>query len=181
MFCGNDIDKMFKASYHLSNINVKQSNEGFKSELLQTLSEHLDYHHMLFWEMSNNELNAPVHFNIELNILNDYLHTYKHFDPLHPQNINTQPSIQLMNKNDAMCLQKQTHYKEVFLRENCYKDEMAMYLKVDNKLVAVIGFLRKIGEQSFNAKDVMRLVYLKKVSKICTPYINIHSLLYCWK
>ena len=35
---------------------------------------------------------------------------------------------------------KQTHYKEVFLKENRYEDEMAMYLRIDNRLVAVIGF-----------------------------------------
>lgn len=162
MFLENDLENILKASYHISNMNVNQSDEGFKRELLQTLSEHLGYHHLLFWEISNNELNAPIHFNIEVNILNDYLRTYKHFDPLHPQNIETQPSIQLLHKNEVMCLQKQTHYKEVFLRENCYEDEMAMYLKVDDKPVAVIGFLRKMGEKLFNEKDILKLVYLKK-------------------
>lgn len=162
MFFNNDVEKILKASYHISNINVKQSNEGFKHELLHTLSEHLGYHHMLFWEMTNNELNAPVRWNIEVNTIHDYLHIYKNFDPLHPQNIDSQHAIQLLNKNEVMCLQKQTHYKEVFLRENCYEDEMAMYLKVDDKHVAVIGFLRKIGEPLFNEKDVLKLVYVKR-------------------
>ncbi|WP_230874886.1 response regulator transcription factor [Lysinibacillus cavernae] len=162
MFLENDLENILKASYHISNMNVKQSNEGFKNELLHTLSEHLGYHHMLFWDISNNELNAPVHFNIEIHTINDYLQIYKNFDPLHPQNIDTHHAIQLMNKNEVMCLQKQTHYKEVFLRKNCYEDEMAMYLKVDDKLIAVIGFLRKIGEKLFNEKDILMLLYLKK-------------------
>ncbi|MEA0553556.1 LuxR C-terminal-related transcriptional regulator [Lysinibacillus irui] len=162
MFYENDVENILKASYHISNMNVKQSNEGFKRELLQTLSQHLDYHHMLFWELSNNELSAPVLFNIEGHTINDYLQSYKHLDPLHPQNINSQHSIHLMTKNEIMCPQKQTHYKEVFLKENRYEDEMAMYLKVDNKPVAVIGFLRKLGEKLFNEKDMLKLVYLKR-------------------
>ncbi|QSB10836.1 helix-turn-helix transcriptional regulator [Lysinibacillus fusiformis] len=162
MFLENDLENILKASYHISNINVKQSNESFKHELLHTLSQHLGYHHMLFWEILNNELNAPVLLNIEGHTINDYLQIYQKFDPLHPQNIGTQHSIQLMNRNEVMCLQKQTHYKEVFLKENRYEDEMAMYLRVDNKLVAVIGFLRKTGEKLFNEKDILKLVYLKR-------------------
>ncbi len=162
MFCEKDLEKILKTSYHISNINVKQSNEGFKTELLHALSQHLGYHHMLFWEMSNNELNTPVLFNIEVHTIDDYLDIYKNFDPLHPQNTDPQHSIQLMNRNELMCLQKQTHYKEVFLRENCYEDEMAMYLKADDKLVAAIGFLRKSGERLFNEKDVLKLMYLKR-------------------
>ncbi|WGT39291.1 LuxR C-terminal-related transcriptional regulator [Lysinibacillus sp. 1 U-2021] len=162
MFLENDLENILKASYHISNMNVKQSNECFKHELLQTISQHLGYHHMLFWEIANNELTAPVLFNIESHTINDYLQRYKNFDPLHPQNINTQPSIQLMSRNEVMCLQKQTHYKEVFLKENRYEDEMAMYLRIDNRLVAVIGFLRKTGEKLFNDKDILKLVYLKR-------------------
>ncbi|MGD2198761.1 response regulator transcription factor [Lysinibacillus fusiformis] len=162
MFYEGDVEKILKASYHISNLNVKQSNESFKHELLHTLNQHLGYHHMLFWEMSNNELKTPVLFNIEVHTINEYLHLYKNFDPLHPQNIDTQHAIQLLNNNKAMCLQKQSHYKDVFLRENSYEDEMALYLKVDDRHVAVIGFLRKIGEKLFNEKDVLMLVYLKR-------------------
>lgn len=53
---------------------MKQSKEGLKTDIVHILSERLQYHHLLFWEVTEGELNdIPVSLNIEEYTLMDYL------------------------------------------------------------------------------------------------------------
>ena len=163
LFSEKDYENVLKATYQVSSINVRQKREQFKADILQVLSDHFQYHHMLFWEVTNGELNdIPICLNIEKYTVKDYLTQYKYYDPLHPMNMKNQPAIQLMSKNDSISCKEKNYYKSYFLQSNSYIDEMVMYLNNGEKDVAVIGFLRRSDEKIFNQQDVLKLVYLKR-------------------
>jgi len=163
MFVYEDYENILKTTYRISNVNVKQSKEGLKTDILHILSEQLQYHHLLFWEVVEGELNdTPIRLNVEEYTLTDYLSTYKYYDPLHPINMHEQPTIQLMGKNTKVTSRKRDYYQDYFLGENNYKDEMVMYLKNEGVPSAAIGFLRKREELNFTQRDVLTLCYIKQ-------------------
>ena len=156
-------ENILKSIYQISNVNMKQSKEGLKTDILHILSEQLQYHHLLFWEVVEGELNdTPVRLKVEEYTLTDYLSTYKYYDPLHPVNMHEQPAIQLMRRNTEVASGKMDYYKECFLEGNNYKDEMVMYLKNEGTPSAAIGFLRKRDEHNFTQRDVLTLCYIKR-------------------
>ena len=129
MFEKYDYEDILKTVFQLSNINIEQSREAFKSNVLQILSDSLRYHHSVFWEVAEGELNeTPTVLSIEKYTIQDYLTTYKYYDPLHPTNMQNQPTIQLIQQHDSIPLEKKRYYQDFFLKHTYYKDEMVMYL-----------------------------------------------------
>ncbi|WP_431026824.1 response regulator transcription factor [Lysinibacillus sp. LZ02] len=162
MFTKNEYESILKTIYQISNINLSQSNEGFKYAVLQLFSQNLHFHHTLFWEVSNEHLHdTPVLYNMDQHTLQNYLSTYQYYDPLHPTNIQKQQSIQLMHENHDCPPKHMEYYKKHFLKANAYDDEMVMYIKKEQESVAAIGLLRKDHEPRFNQKDMLTLLYLK--------------------
>lgn len=90
-----------KTVFQLSNLNIQQSHEDFKSNVLEILKDSFRYHHSVFWEVAEGELNeTPTVLNIEKYTVQDYLTTYKYYDSLHPANMQNQPTIQLFHQHD---------------------------------------------------------------------------------
>lgn len=163
MFRKNDYEAVLKTVFQLSNINIQQSREDFKSNVLQVLSDSLHFHHSVFWEVAEGELNeTPTVLNIEKYTIQDYLTTYKYYDPLHPANMQNQPTIQLIQQHDSIPLKKKNYYQDYFLKHTYYKDEMVMYLNDGQNSIAAIGFLRNKEEESFHPKDALKLSYVRK-------------------
>lgn len=163
MLRGNDCEDVLKAVFQLSNINIQQSPEDFKLNILQILSDSLRYHHSVFWRVAEGELNeTPTILNIEKYTIQDYLTTYKYYDPLHPANMQNQPAIQLIQQHDNIPLKKKNYYQDYFLKHTYYKDEMVMYLNDGQNSIAAIGFLRNKEEECFYPKDAFKLSYVRK-------------------
>ena len=157
------LKRILEAVYKISNIPPNQQKNQLKLDVLRALAECFDYRHTVFWDVSKDDLHeAPIYLNVEECTLNDYLATYKYYDPLHPSNMQNQPAIQLMQHNTDISSDTRTFYTESFLRSNSYKDEMVMYLYDHTMPTAAIGFLRKHGEGYFTHHDVWALSYLKK-------------------
>lgn len=163
MLKNNDYEKISHTILQLSNLDFQQSKNTFKSESLDILSNCLQYHHAVFWEIVNDELKqAPTTLNIEKHTISDYLNFYKYYDPLHPINMENQPLIQLIHEQDAIKLEKKMYYEKYFLKQTHYKDEMVMYLNNPNHSIAAIGFLRTQEENSFESMDILKLSYIRK-------------------
>jgi len=159
-----EVECLLEATFKISNITMQQTSENFKLNMLQVLSECFQYEHTLFWEVADGELiEQPVCFNVEPYTVQSYLHEYKYYDPLHPVNMQNQPDIQLMQRNDVISMKKKQHYVERFLQINDFKDEMVMYLYNQQKPTAAIGFLRKEGETPFTEQDSQKLLYVKRM------------------
>ena len=155
---------ILEAVYKISNIDPNQQKEQLKAEVLHILAEYFGYEHMLFWDITENDLHeAPTCLNIGEYTLTDYLTIYKYYDPLHPSNMQNQPAIQLMQHNKNISSDKKMFYTHYFLHSNSYKDEMVMYLYDYDKPTAAIGFLRKDGEGHFTNRDMWILAYVKKI------------------
>lgn len=163
MFSNSEYENILKAIYKISSLNKSQSKESFKNDILKIISGQLNYHHLLFWEVENQELNcSPILHNIPEYSLDNYLNHFKDYDPLHPINMDNQPTLQLMEHNVNVETSKSHFYKSVFLKEHNFKDEMGMYLKNNDNSYAIIGFLRSTDEPYFNEKDILILHYIKQ-------------------
>lgn len=157
-----EVEHLLEATFKISNMNMQQTSEDFKLNMLQVLSECFHFKHALFWEVADGELNEqPVCFNVETYTVQNYLHEYKYYDPLHPMNMQNQPHIQLMQRNEVISMKKKRYYVERFLQLNDFIDEMGMYLYNQQKPTAAIGFLRKKGEIPFTEQDSQKLLYVK--------------------
>ncbi|WP_342575900.1 LuxR C-terminal-related transcriptional regulator [Solibacillus sp. FSL K6-1781] len=163
MFEGKDYENVLKTVFQLSNIDIQQSREDFKLNVLEIFRDILCYHHSVFWEVAEGELNeTPTVLNIEQYTVQDYLTTYKYYDPLHPANMQNQPTIQLIHQHDNISLKKKNYYQDYFLKHTYFKDEMVMYLKDGHNSLAAIGFLRNKDEENFHLKDALKLSYVRK-------------------
>jgi len=159
-----EVEYLLEATFKISNMNIQQTSEDFKLNMLQVLSECFQYEHTVFWEVADGELNEqPVCFNVETFTVENYLHEYKYYDPLHPVNMQNQPDIQLMLRNEVISKEKKRYYVERFLQFNDFIDEMVMYLYNQQKPTAAIGFLRKEGERPFTEQDSQKLSYVKRM------------------
>lgn len=159
-----EVGNLLEATIRISNMNMQQTSRDFKLNMLQVLSECFQFEHTLFWEVADGELNEqPVCFNVETYTIQNYLHEYKYYDPLHPVNMQNQPDIQLMQRNEAISKKKKRYYVERFLQLNDFIDEMVMYLYNQQKPTAAIGFLRKEGEKPFTEQDSQKLSYIKRM------------------
>ncbi|MGE7675273.1 response regulator transcription factor [Lysinibacillus sp. NPDC094403] len=159
-----ELKYLLEATVQISNMNMQQASEDFKLNMLQVLSKCFQYEHTVFWEVADGELNEqPVCFNVGTCMIQNYLHEYKYYDPLHPVNMKNQPDIQLMQRNEVISMKKRQHYVERFLQLNDFIDEMGMYLYNQQKPIAVIGFLRKKGEIPFTEQDSQKLSYVKRM------------------
>lgn len=159
-----EMEDLLESTFRISNMNMQQTSENFKLNILQVLSECFQYEHTVFWEVADGELNEnPVCFNVETYTVQNYLHEYKYYDPLHPTNMQNQPDIQLMHRNEVISMKKKRYYVECFLQLNDFIDEMGMYLFNQQKPTAVIGFLRKKGEIPFTEQDSHKLLYVKRM------------------
>ncbi|KOP79811.1 LysR family transcriptional regulator [Lysinibacillus sp. FJAT-14745] len=163
MYEHKEVEYLLDATFKISNMNIQQTGEDFKLNMLQVLSECFQYEHTLFWEVADGELNEqPACFNVETYTVQNYLHEYKYYDPLHPVNMQNQPDIQLMQRNEVISMKKKRYYVEHFLQLNDFIDEMVMYLYNQQKPTAAIGFLRKKGEAPFTEQDSRKLLYVKR-------------------
>lgn len=159
-----EMEFLLEATFKISNMNMQQTSENFKLNMLQVLSECFQYEHTVFWEVADGELNEhPVCFNVETYTVQNYLHEYKYYDPLHPVNMQNQPDIQLMQRNEVISTKKKRYYVERFLQQNDFIDEMVMYLYHQQKPTAAIGFLRKYGEIPFTEQDSQKLSTVKRM------------------
>jgi len=159
-----EVEYLLEATFRISNMNIQQTSEDFKLNMLRVLSECFQYEHTVFWEVADGELNEqPVCFNVETYTVENYLHEYKYYDPLHPVNMQNQPDIQLMLRNEVISKEKKRYYVERFLQFNDFIDEMVMYLYKQQKPTAAIGFLRKEGERPFTEQDSQKLSYVKRM------------------
>ncbi|MGE7947662.1 response regulator transcription factor [Lysinibacillus sp. NPDC093688] len=164
MYEHKEVEYLLEATFKISNMNMQQTSEDFKLNMLQVLSECFQYEHTVFWEVADGELNEqPVYFNLETYTIQNYLHEYKYYDPLHPVNMRNQPEIQLMQRNEVISMKKKQYYVERFLQKNDFIDEMVMYLYNQQKPTAAIGFLRKEGEIPFTEQDSQKLLYIKRL------------------
>ncbi|MDM5247879.1 LuxR C-terminal-related transcriptional regulator [Lysinibacillus sp. G4S2] len=164
MYEQKEVGNLLEATIRISNMNMQQTSRDFKLNMLQVLSECFQFEHTLFWEVADGELNEqPVCFNVETYTIQNYLHEYKYYDPLHPVNMQNQPDIQLMQRNEAISKKKKRYYVERFLQLNDFIDEMVMYLYNQQKPTAAIGFLRKEGEKPFTEQDSQKLSYIKRM------------------
>ena len=164
MYEQKEVEYLLEATFRISNMNIQQTSEDFKLNMLQVLSECFQYEHTVFWEVADGELNEqPVCFNVETYTVENYLHEYKYYDPLHPVNMQNQPDIQLMLRNEVISKEKKRYYVERFLQFNDFIDEMVMYLYKQQKPTAAIGFLRKEGERPFTERDSQKLSYVKRM------------------
>lgn len=164
MYEHKEVERLLEATFRISNLNMQQTSEDFKLNMLKVLSECFQYEHTIFWEVEDGELNEqPVCFNIERYTVQNYLHEYKYYDPLHPVNVQNQPDIQLMQRNEVISMKKKRYYVDRFLHLNNFTDEMAMYLYNQQKPAAAIGFLRKEGEIPFTEQDSQKLLYVKQM------------------
>ncbi|WP_068985777.1 MULTISPECIES: response regulator transcription factor [Lysinibacillus] len=164
MYEQKEVEYLLEATFRISNMNIQQTSEDFKLNMLRVLSECFQYEHTVFWEVADGELNEqPVCFNVETYTVENYLHEYKYYDPLHPVNMQNQPDIQLMLRNEVISKEKKRYYVERFLQFNDFIDEMVMYLYKQQKPTAAIGFLRKEGERPFTERDSQKLSYVKRM------------------
>lgn len=159
-----EVNYLLEAMFRISNINLQQTSEDFKLNVLQVLSECCHYEHAIFWEVIDDELtNQPVCFNVEAYTVENYLNVYKFYDPLHPMNMQNQPDIQLMQQNEVISRKNKRYYIESFLQYHDFIDEMVMYLTIQHKPSAAIGFLRKKGEKPFTEQDRQKLLVVKRL------------------
>ncbi len=159
-----EVNYLLEAMFRISNINLQQTSEDFKLNVLQVLSECCHYEHAIFWEVIDDELtNQPVCFNVEAYTVENYLNVYKFYDPLHPMNMQNQPDIQLMQQNEVISRKNKRYYIETFLQYHDFIDEMVMYLTIQHKPSAAIGFLRKKGEKPFTEQDRQKLLVVKRL------------------
>lgn len=159
-----EVNYLLEATFRISNIDLQQTSENFKLNVLQVLSECFHYEHAIFWEVIDEELNEqPVCFNVEAYTVQNYLNEYKYYDPLHPVNMQKQPDIQLMQQNEMIWRKNKRYYMERFLQFHDFIDEMVMYLTMQHKPSAAIGFLRKKGEKPFTEQDRQKLLVVKRL------------------
>lgn len=164
MFETRDYEAVLQTIYSISSIDTKQSKGAFKEQVLALLSEGLQYHHTVFWDIKKGELEeTPTVREINNYTLTNYLSTYKYYDPLHPVNMQNQPTVQLLTAHQSIPETKKRYYQDTFLKQADYKDQMVMYLKDGEQAIAAIGLLRHRQEEVFKPKDVMALTYIHKV------------------
>ncbi|MGE7998294.1 hypothetical protein ACQKOF_06385 [Lysinibacillus sp. NPDC093190] len=133
-------------------MNMQQTSEDFKLNVLQVLSECFQYEHTLFWEVADGELNEqPACFNVETYTVQNYLHEYKYYDPLHPVNMQNQPDIQLMQRNEVISMKKKRYYVERFLQLNDFTDEMVMSVQSAKANSGYWLFTKKRGNTIYRA------------------------------
>lgn len=176
IFTHKEYESTLNAIFQLSNLDITQNLTSFKMNVLQILKHNFYYNHLIFWDIIDGELHEnPTILDIEPNTVSDYLTTYKYYDPLHPQNMQNQPAIQLIHQHDQISIKKKIYYENHFLHHTFYNDEMVMYLKNGDAYIAAIGFLRRSYEQKFCANDAIKLSYVHKTLENLYNLYNLSS------
>lgn len=159
-----DSKEILSTVQSLAKIQINQNLETYRYDILNILYEKLSYKSSLFWLVDNQKnLVNPILFNIEGSTIQEYLQYFQKHDPLHPKNIKQIQAIQNITDNVSEKEYLNSDYHNLFMRKYNLRDEMAIYIQVNNIFVGVIGLLRGDNELKFNLRDYTKLNFLVKM------------------
>ncbi|MGE7093698.1 response regulator transcription factor [Lysinibacillus sp. NPDC048646] len=159
-----DSKEILNAVQSLAKIQINQNLETYRYDVLNILYEKLSYKSPLFWLVDNQKnLVNPILFNIEESTIQEYLQYFQKHDPLHPKNIKQIQAIQSITDNVSEKEYLNSDYHNLFMTKYNLRDEMAIYIQVNNIYVGVIGLLRENNELKFNLRDYTKLNFLVKM------------------
>lgn len=159
-----DSKEILNTVQSLAKIQINKNLESYRYDVLNILNEKLGFKSSLFWLVDEHKnLVNPILFNIEESKLQEYFQYFHKYDPLHPKNIKHTQVIQKISDNTSEKEYLNSDYHNLFMRKNNLRDEMAIYIQVDNIYVGVIGLLRENNELKFNHHDYTKLNFLVKM------------------
>ncbi|KOS69770.1 hypothetical protein AEA09_06870 [Lysinibacillus contaminans] len=145
----------------LAKIQINQNLETYRYDVLNILYEKLGFKSSLFWLVDDQKnLVNPILFNIEESLIREYFQYFQKHDPLHPKNIKHTQAIQSITNNVSEKEYLNSDYHNLFMSKYNVRDEMAIYIQVDNVYAGVIGLLRENDELNFNQNDYTKLNFL---------------------
>jgi DNA-binding CsgD family transcriptional regulator len=158
--------------------NILTDPEVFHQQVLSSLNRLYGYDKCIFWttDKSGNIFNPILH-NFQDKVIETYLSEYISMDILHPQKV-----AEMMHNNKVMYIEElmpsaayeKTEYYNNFMKPNNYYHELGIYLIEQDKLIGVIGLVRKLNEKGFRKSDVVRLEVLGKyISKLLATNLRL--------
>lgn len=161
--------------------NIKSNQVDFRLSVLNLLSELFGYRHLTFFLSDKDGLfYNPTVKNMNQSLMKDYDAHYFKTDIFHPVN-----SLQRLIDSNVLSVESIMRYQD-FENTEYYNDllkkynlyyELAIPLKIDNRLLGGIGILRSKDEGDFSDKDVLILNILNKhISANLNSYLETMSL-----
>lgn len=151
--------------------NIMVEPEVFHQQVLSSLYQLFGYDKCIFWTTDNSgNIFNPILLNFKDKVMQTYLSEYISMDILQPQKVS-----ELLHNKRVIYIDEimpsaeyeKTEYYKNFMKPNNYYHELGLYLIEQNKLIGVIGIVRKQNENGFKENDVARLEVLGKyVSKL---------------
>lgn len=137
----------------------------YRKTVLNAFSDIFGYTESIFWVPNKQgDLIDPILNNIEDKVISEYLEFFQPLDVLIPNNLSIKTDTHVVKIEDVMSLSNfvQTDFSKEFFKKHRYIDELGIYIFNKNRIVGVIGLIRKEGENYFSEQDRNRLRFLIK-------------------